>query len=106
MFSISQNIISIHRGNYGSFRITIAYKDGPEYKLKPGDKIVFSLRKNVNSKLLLTKEFVTNLMTIDPEDTNMLPFGEYKYDIWLVPEDGKDLTIVDATTFNILEVVR
>ena len=62
-------------------------KDEEGYEAEEGDTITFTVRKNykslTNDEILIQKTvdlFSDNKLHIEPEDTNELDYGSYKYD--------------------------
>lgn len=76
-----------------------------------GDTVIFSVKMDVNqSTYILHKEITTfedGMVTIDlhPEDTNLLDFGSYVYDVMLSRADGFKQHLIDVSPFKVLEVV-
>lgn len=104
MFSISNNIISITRGDTGKFEIRIldAYKN--IYTLEEGDTILFTVKKDTETSDVLIQKNSLDIR-IDPIDTQDLKYGIYKYDIQVTLANGEVHTIIPASDFIIKEEV-
>ena len=104
MFKITGTTIRLTRGD--SFFATVVMKnqDGTSYQPQTGDEITFTLKKYyTDDNALLTKsiDIDTLLLSIDPEDTEDLPFGWYVYDICLVKANGDVDTFIYESDFEV-----
>lgn len=93
------NDINITRGD--SEGILVKFNN---YELQEDDVIEMTVRKNVHSMKVLHKiadhmEDGTALITIQPEDTEDLDFGEYVYDIQMTFSNGSVKTLVKPAKF-------
>ena len=100
------NDIEITRGD--TLRLTISIKDeeNNDYQIQSGDKVVFTVKKNTNTKgILIQKELVSEKILISPEDTDALPYGNYVYDVQLTQANGDVTTIIKPSKFVVTEEV-
>ena len=97
---------SMTRGDTESLRITV-YRDGEEYALQDGDKLVFTLKQSVFSKnILLQKNFIDNEIKIEHEDTKDLNYGTYYYDVQLTFANGDVQTVIKPSKFILTDEVN
>jgi len=97
--------IIMTRGDTLRAKITIRYSiNEPEYEILEGDQIHFCLKKYVNDKNPILIKYIptdTLVLEIEPNDTNKLSFGEYRYEIELRTALGDVYTIIDNRIFVI-----
>lgn len=104
MFLVEQGIIKISRGNYGSLFVPLKDKDGADYSMVTGDRLILIVKKTPNDDaVLLQKESNSQYFTFAFEDTSNLEFDTYSYDVTLVHADGSFLTVVCPTDFYVME---
>lgn len=97
--------IELVRGDTLMLNLNFEKKETEEvYEPVDGDKVIFTLRKNykglTNDEILLQKFvdiYSSLLLEIEPEDTNDLEYGSYKYDIEFDSWDGKIDTVLQGT---------
>lgn len=77
------------------------------YAVLPGDEMVLTVKKTVKegAPRIQKKIIGSASFKIDPEDTENLAFGSYKYDVQLTTEDGDVYTVIGPATFEILTEV-
>lgn len=107
MLYITGNNIRLTRGDTAYLTVPITMDNGEEYAIQNGDTLVMSVKRTVDDSEYCFQKFVQNDNTIhiDPVDTDVLPFGKYKYDIQLNKADGDVFTLIDVATFEILPEV-
>lgn len=98
--------ISMTRGDTES--ITVRMKSGGT--LSPGDIIDFTVRKTVDSAVVLHKritEFFDDsaVIAINHQDTSSMDFGTYRYDIQLTDAGGAVTTLVKPAKFTLTEEI-
>ena len=104
MVKVEGTNIYMTRGDTATINLSIKDKDKNEYELGEGDVVVFSAKREVEDKnYVIQKTFVDKEIVIESEDTKLLPFGEYVYDVQLTFVDGKVATVVTPSKL-ILEV--
>lgn len=106
MFKVDNNNISMIRGDSGAFTITITDTNGTPVELTDGDVLKFTLRRTPRSPTIVLQKTITDgTLTINPSDTQDMPFGSYVYDVELKRADGYTDTIIPPHEFCILEEV-
>ena len=106
MFQAQNNNIVIIRGDSGAFTISIADTNGSPVALTDGDVLTFTLRRTPRSSTIVLQKTITDgTLTINPSDTQDMPFGSYVYDVELKRADGYTDTIISPHEFLLLEEV-
>lgn len=102
------NTIKLTRGDTALLSIDI-YNDIAKipYTLSEGDKLTLSVKKTLKGSTYSFQKMITgsNQITINPEDTRNLDFGDYFYDVQLNTESGDVYTIIEPSTFSIMPEV-
>lgn len=100
MITSGENM-SMTRGDSESIRVKIA-----DHPFSEGHTIEMTVRKSAKKEIALHKA-VTNfekdgsaIINIKPEDTSLLKFGKYMYDIQWTDPDGNVKTIIKPTAGN------
>ena len=99
------------RGDNVEFTIELVNNDGNQILLEDDDKLYMTVKKNSREEEAIFQKKIGNgiektedgkyLITILPEDTNGLDYGEYGYDIQLIAS-GKKKTL-GIYTINLTE---
>lgn len=100
--------ISLTRGDTAQFQVSIENKaTGQAYVVQPTDTIRMTLKKTTKDASYLFQKVSTgtNIIDINPEDTNGLAFGKYVFDVQLTTSDNKVYTVTGPNVFTILEEV-
>ena len=100
MTSINQprNAIEIVRGSTQTFRVVVTDPTEDYFDFTDASRVVFSVKESVgDAEALFRKEIGRGItfpddnpraglidITIDPRDTERLPFDEYLYDVWVI----------------------
>lgn len=106
MFQAQNNNIVIIRGDSGAFTISIADTNGSPVELTDSDVLTFTLRRTPRSPTIVLQKTITDgTLTINPSDTQDMPFGSYVYDVELKRADGYTDTIIPPHEFLLLEEV-
>lgn len=110
MYTIKKTSITLTRGDTLKAQISITDKDGNPYDVKEGDVIRFAMKKTYSdpdTKVLIVKEIPndTLILTLEPEDTKELPFGQYVYDIQLTTAAGEVDTFITKASLTLTEEV-
>lgn len=107
MLYIKGNTIKLTRGDTAYLTVPIKSALGEEYTLSSKDTLTLSVKETTSSTEYLFQKILTgtNVFHIEPQDTASIPFGNYKYDIQLNTANGDVYTIIDVSTFTILEEV-
>lgn len=115
MYSISGTTIKLTRGDTLSAEITVM--NGEEvYVPAQGDEINFYLKHNkmdsgktqyIDQTPLITKGVPTGtmLLTLDPDDTKDLAFGDYVYDLEMTFANGDVDTFINNAKFTLIPEV-
>lgn len=106
MLKVSNNNITITRGDSGVIMIHINGPDGTEYKMAEGDKAVLTVKKTTTAaKALITLDITDGMAKFKPSDTAGLDYGNYVYDCQLSTASGDVYTFITPHTFRIAEEV-
>ena len=108
-------MISVRRGTTKEFVIALTDESGNEYKIDAADRILFGVKQSANAKDYVIAISVGNdaymdtqsgyLITLLPEHTEKLPFGEYVYDAGLLKESGEFYPVCPCDTFEVATMV-
>lgn len=95
--------IELVRGDSLILTLNMSRQD-ETYSPEQGDQMIFTLRKNykglTNDAILLQKTvdlYDSIILEIEPEDTESLEYGSYKYDMEFDSYDGKVDTVMQGT---------
>lgn len=99
----SDNSIELTRGDTARLAVNLEQEDGRDYEMQPGDVLTLSLKKSVKDTVIVMQKVITggNVFYIQPEDTAMLEFAKYKYDVQLTTEAGEVYTVITPAVFKI-----
>lgn len=101
------NDIGIIRGDTARFEVEILDQNGDPYTLQSGDQLVFTVKKNTSTSLIILQKNITGeTFTILHEDTANLDYGKYVYDIQLTQSNGDVTTVIPPSLFEILKEVN
>lgn len=103
-YSVKGTSITLTRGDTLHVQISIFTSDGEPYEVQDGDKVRFALKQTItDSEPLILKQIPTEtlVLTLDPEDTKSLEFGNYIYDIELTKANGDVDTFITLAKFTI-----
>lgn len=102
MLTIEEKKIYFTRGDTGYFTIDIS-----GYEPTDGDKLVFTVKKEIGGEKLIQKEInIGDTFILNPEDTRNLDYGKYWYDIEVQTATGQIFTIIEKTAFYLREEVN
>ena len=115
MFIIhDDNTFEIVRGDSANFDIYLPIYDEEgkiigEYDLQPGDTLLFTVKKNTKTEEIIFQKSGQNI-TINPSDTEEVPYGKYVYDAELTYATSEGVepfvdTVIQPTEFRILDEV-
>lgn len=116
MFRIDGTKISLTRGDTLRVQILLT-KDGEEYIPSGNDQVRFALKRpNMNANrtayrdntplILKSIPISSMILTLNPEDTSNLCFGDYVYDIEMTFANGDVDTFIPNAVFKILPEVH
>lgn len=111
MFDIIDNKIYLSRGDSATIGVDIVDDEGEPYTPLLGESVVFTLKRTPSQcKQLIVKEFASEndelTVTLTQDDTSVLAFGVYYYDVALIDDEGNVYTIIQPTEFEIMEVIH
>lgn len=86
--------------------LTIKDDKGNDYQIQPDDSIIFTIKKTTADKtVILQKSAVNGDIKIKAEETALLPYGTYCYDVELRKADGTVATVITPSPFILCEEV-
>ena len=95
MHCMDGNNINMIRGDTIRLDIEITTADGNPYILKDGDKLLFTVKKNVFDKdIIIQKKITSGTIVIDHQDTADLEYRSYVYDVQLTLANGDVCTVI------------
>lgn len=100
--------IRLTRGDTARLSVTITNDtDQNAYEMQEGDTLTLTVKKTVNDESPSFQKVLTgtNTFHIEPKDTAQLPFGKYRYDVQLLTASGDVYTVIEPTTFEIMQEV-
>lgn len=107
MIKLIGNKICLTRGDTAMLKVTIYGADREEYTPTETDIVTLTVKKTVNSKDILFQRTVKDgMLTIEPEDTMELPYGDYVYDVCIETKTGIVQTFIPPTVFRLTEEVN
>ena len=108
MLYIDDKIIKLTRGDTARLTVPIInLANNGEYTMESGDILYFTVKKTAKDTDFLFQKSVTgsNSIHIRPEDTAALSFGKYKYDVQLTTATGDVYTVIEPSTFEVMEEI-
>ena len=100
--------IRLTRGDTARLTVPLTNEtDNSTYEMQEGDTLTLTVKKAVTDETPSFQKVLsgTNAFHIEPKDTAQLPFGKYKYDVELVTASGDVYTVIEPTTFEIMQEV-
>ena len=108
MFKVyNDGSIELTRGDTAYLLVGITDSEGASYEMQSGDTLTLSVKKNVTDEEMSFQKVVkgSSVFHIEPQDTQALEFGKYKYDVQLETADGDVYTVLGVNTFELLKEV-
>ena len=106
MLTVNNSDIQLTRGDTAFFNISISLPDGTNYYRQPGDKLLFTVKKNYNSGYEFIQKEISELsFYLEPSETRELDYGNYWYDIELTTVEEEVYTVVGPARFIVREEV-
>lgn len=103
------NILLIRGDSIPGISILVLKENGEEYVMQQGDELKFTMKKKTEDRApVLQKTIENGQLFIDPEDTELLECGVYRYDVQLTyTRNGRRIvdTIIPPANFKLLEEV-
>lgn len=99
-----ENQLSMIRGTTKVIHITILDAQGQKYLPQDGDVVRFGVKATPEQPRYLIQKTTSQTsngivtITLEPEDTIHLPYGEFKYDVGL-ESDGMYFNIIPCSDF-------
>jgi len=100
--------IQLTRGDTARLSVSITNEtDQNAYTIEAGDTLTLTVKKSAKDDEPSFQKVLTGSSTfhIEPKDTAELAFGKYKYDVQLTTAGGDVYTIIEPTTFEIMQEV-
>lgn len=104
MFKIVGNTIQITRGDTGIFTLALTSAGQPyDYS---NDEVLFTVKRNTRTtEIVFQKQILYGEnVTIEPQDTASLSYGNYVYDVQVTSGAVVD-TVIPPSTFSVLQEV-
>lgn len=102
MLKIVKNDIYLTRGDTAVLNLSIKNQDGTKYEVLPEDQILLTIKKSVNTDVVLVqKAAINNLIYINAIETDNLAYGTYYYDVELRRPDGFVATVIPPHVFKL-----
>ena len=100
--------IRLTRGD--TARLSVPIKNlvnNDEYIMESDDELYFTVKKTAKDAEPLLQKVIkgSNTIHIKPEDTKTFSFGKYKYDAQLITASGDVYTVIEPTTFEVMEEI-
>lgn len=106
MLNCQNNTITLTRGDTAVLKLDIIDEQGIPYDVTDSDVVIFTLKRSVLDKaVVFQKSMVDGKITIQPQDTANLEYGQYFYNVELTKEDGFVATVIPPHRFVIAEEV-
>ena len=104
MFKITGNSIQITRGDTGIFTLALTSAGQPyDYS---NDEVLFTVKRNTRTTEIIFQKVIEygENVTIEPQDTASLSYGNYVYDIQVTSGAVVD-TVITPSVFAVLPEV-
>lgn len=103
-----ENNIYLTRGDTAYFDVLLTDEEGVAYQMGVDEIIVFSVRRiSGKGEVLITKTSDSPSFELTTNDTKLLSFGKYKYDIFLYNSTNEKLdTFIADKIFELGEEVH
>lgn len=104
-YSVSGNNIKMTRGDTVKLLVHMLRKNNVSYIPAEGDRIRFRCKKHLSDRKYILVKYVptdSQLLTIDPEDTENLGYGIYYFDISLIYANGDVDTFIDNAVIEVV----
>lgn len=107
-YSVNKTTIVLTRGDTFKAKVNIVDNKGNAYIPSTGDKVRFAMKSTYSQEepsVIKDIPIDTLLLVLDPDDTKMLPFGNYVYDIQLTKANGDVDTFITKADLKLTEEV-
>lgn len=109
MFEVTNNTITLTRGDYAELDVSLYNQDKTPHMLTEGETLTLSVKRKTTDMTPIFQKVLKQgdelLFVFLPEDTKDLAFGTYRYDIEFNTADEKPDTIITPHDFIIGEEV-
>lgn len=108
LYVLNDNTIKLTRGDTALLSIDIYNETiGNSYELAADDKLTLSVKKTLKGSTYCFQKTITGStsITIKPEDTRNLDFGDYFYDVQLNTSTGDVYTVIEPSPFVVMPEV-
>lgn len=109
MIKVSGNDIYLTRGDTFKAQVVMKDAEGNTYTPVTGDVVRFAMKRTREDRTPLLNITIPNdtmLLSIYPEDTHELEFGQYIYDIEITTASGIVDTFIADAKFNLTTEVH
>jgi hypothetical protein len=99
--------ISMIRGDTETIKISCKDAQGVDVPLEDGDTLYFTVKSSVSTEKKEMQKVITEFqdgiayINILPDDTKLMRFGRYYYDIQLTRANGTVTTIIPPSNFTV-----
>lgn len=101
----NHNCIKLTRGDTACLDVELK-NDDELYIMSDGDKLKFTAKEKIGAtESVISLESSTNQIHISPEDTKLLKYKNYVYEIELITASGEIYTVVPNSMLKICEEV-
>lgn len=100
--------IRLTRGDTARLTVPLINQtNNSEYIMESGDILQFTVKKSARDDGFLFQKTSkgANTIHIKPEDTKSLSFGKYKYDVQLTTATEDVYTVIESSTFEVMEEI-
>lgn len=106
MLKIVGTKIYLTRGDSAEIAVHIKKPDGTDYTPSESDQCLMTVKRATSDKqAVFQHRIVDGLLTITPEDTQELAYGDYYYDCQLKTAAGTVRTFIPPSLFRVMEEV-
>ena len=74
------------------------------YEMQEGDSLIFTVKKSENDKDSLIQK-IGPYIHLEPEDTELLAYGRYRYDVQFTDANGFVDTVIEPSNFRVKKEV-
>ncbi len=104
--------MDVPRGTTQLIRLRLSESDGSERDYTEADTVRFGVKSDANDdEFIISKTAVYDteekcyVVELAPEDTALLPFDRYWYDIGLQTSDGEYFMLIEKSEFNLTRAI-
>ena len=103
MLFITDNEVRMTRGDNADIIVQIKDLNGDTYELQEGDKLLFTMKRNCKTDIIVMQKDITSdqIISIEHNDTKDLDYGTYYFDVQCTLADGQVYTVIEPHPFII-----